>query len=180
MNISIRRGEAGDALAVSVIAARTFYDTFAAGTRPDDMALHLADAYGEEQQRRELLDPEITTLLLEIDELLAGFAMLRPGSTPDCVTGPAPQELWRFYIDKPWHGRGAAPALMQRVQSEAVSRGAQTLWLGVWEHNERAKAFYAKNGFKDAGSHVYTVGTEEQTDRIMVRPLGVSASVLGQ
>ena len=60
---------------------------------------------------------------------------------------------------------------MRTVESEAHSRGGRTLWLGVWERNERAKAFYQKNGFTDVGSHVYMVGTDAQTDRIFVRSL---------
>jgi len=60
---------------------------------------------------------------------------------------------------------------MARVDSEAVRRGAHTLWLGVWERNERAKAYYKKSGFTDVGSHVFMVGDDAQTDRILVRPL---------
>jgi GNAT superfamily N-acetyltransferase len=44
-------------------------------------------------------------------------------------------------------------------------------WLGVWERNPRANAFYRKVGFTDVGSHVFMVGTDPQTDRIMVRHL---------
>ena len=51
------------------------------------------------------------------------------------------------------------------------ARGGRTLWLGVWERNARAKAFYGKNGFVDVGSHVFMVGTDAQTDRILVRQL---------
>ena len=139
------------------------------------MALHIAEAYGVSQQEKELLDPDITTLLIDVDGELAGFAQLRSGVTPACVPDDAPLELWRFYIAQPWQGRGAAQTLMLRVVEEATKRGAQTLWLGVWENNERAKAFYKKNGFKDAGSHVYMVGTDAQTDRIYVRALRESS-----
>jgi hypothetical protein len=50
------------------------------------------------------------------------------------------------------------------------------LWLGGWERNERAKAFYLKTGFKDVGSHLFMVGTDPQTDRILVRGLTTSGS----
>ena len=90
---------------------------------------------------------------------------------PDCVTGPEPIELWRFYVDRPWHGRGIAQALMERVKAAARERGAKTLWLGVWERNDRARAFYAKCGFADAGEHIFLFGTDPQTDRVMVTSL---------
>lgn len=171
MSIMIRIGAATDAAALAELAARTFRETFVADNRPEDMALHIANAYGTSQQHTELVDPNIATLLVEIDDQLAGYAQLRSGVPPNCVTGEKPIELWRFYIAQPWHGRGVAQTLMQRVESEAYERGARTLWLGVWERNERAKAFYHKNGFVDVGSHEFMVGTDAQTDRIFVRPL---------
>jgi ribosomal protein S18 acetylase RimI-like enzyme len=167
----IRRGTAADAAALAELAARTFRETFADGSTPQDMALHLTQAYGTPQQGQELADPDITTLLVEADGHLAGFAQVRTGETPECVTGESPVELWRFYIAQLWHGRGVAQALMQRVELEARRRGARTLWLGVWERNARAIAFYQKSGFSDAGSHVFMVGTDAQTDRILVRSL---------
>jgi ribosomal protein S18 acetylase RimI-like enzyme len=169
--VTIRQAIAADAAALAELAARTFQETFAADTPPEDMALHLANAYGTAQQERELADPDMTTLLVEADGQLAGYAQVRSGETPKCVTGERPVELWRFYIAQPWHGRGVAQALMEQVAVEARGRGAHTLWLGVWERNERAKAFYQKSGFADAGSHVFMVGTDAQTDRILVRSL---------
>ena len=167
----IRPGVAADAAPLAELAARTFREAFAADNRAEDMALHLTSAYGVAQQGRELADPEMSTLLVEVDGQLAGYAQLRSGDTPACVTGDAPIELMRFYVAKEWHGRGIAQALMQRVDSEAVRRGARTLWLGVWERNPRARAFYQKTGFADVGSQVFMVGEDPQTDRILVRQL---------
>jgi GNAT superfamily N-acetyltransferase len=135
------------------------------------MAVHLAQAYGPLQQGRELVDPDIVTLLVDADSRLVGYAQLRRGPAPACVLGDAPIELWRFYLDREWHGRGLAQTLMQRVDEEADRAQARTLWLGVWERNERAKAFYRKGHFVDVGSHVFMVGSDAQTDRILVRPV---------
>lgn len=173
MNIVLRIGDEGDATALAALAARTFQEAFAADNRPEDMALHLARAYGPAQQRRELADSGITTLLAEADGALASYAQLRVGVTPDGVTGPSPIELWRFYVAASWHGRGVAQALMGRVEREAWHRGGRTLWLGVWERNARAMAFYRKTGFQDVGSQPFLLGTDPQTDRIMVRQLTV-------
>jgi ribosomal protein S18 acetylase RimI-like enzyme len=173
MSITIRHGIAADAGDLAELAARTFRETFAADNRPDDLALHLAHAYGASQQGAELADPKITTLLVEAEGQLAGYAQLRSGSVPACVIGDSPLELWRFYVARLWHGQGIAQALMARVESEAEQRGGRTLWLGVWERNERAKGFYRKVGFADVGSHEFMVGTDAQTDRILVRPVPV-------
>lgn len=171
MSITIRRGLPTDAPKLAELSARTFRETFAADNRPEDMALHLATAFGASQQLAELTDPNVTTLLAEVDGQPAAYAQLRISEIPECVSGESPVELWRFYVLQEWHGRGVAQALMRSVETEASRRGGCTLWLGVWERNDRAQAFYRKAGFVDAGSHVFMVGTDAQTDRIMVRPL---------
>ena len=171
MGVTIRHGVPSDAAGLAELAARTFRDTFGAENRPDDMAAHLAQAYGPAQQGKELEDPKVITLLLEADGQLAGYAQLRFGAAPACVVGVAPIELWRCYLAQQWHGMGLAQRLMAHVDEAAAARGALTLWLGVWERNERAKAFYRKEGFSDVGSHVFMVGADPQTDRILVRPV---------
>ncbi len=176
MSFEIRPGAAGDATALAAFAARTFEETFSHSCSREDMEAHLAYAYGTQQQLNELEDPDISTLLVEVDDSLAGFAQVRSGDTPDCVTGDDPLELWRFYIDRTWHGQGIAHALMKRVEEVAVRRGARTIWLGVWEHNYRAQSFYRKFNFLDAGSQSYLVGNDQQTDRIYTRPLPAPAS----
>lgn len=171
MSITIRRGVVTDAADLAELAARTFRETFAADNRPEDMALHLETAYGRSQQHAELIDPGITTLLVEAGGHLTAYAQLRTSVTPECVNGESPVELWRFYVSREWHGRGVAQALMDSVETEARRLGGRTLWLGVWERNHRALAFYRKAGFVKVGSHVFMVGTDAQTDCIMIRPL---------
>jgi ribosomal protein S18 acetylase RimI-like enzyme len=169
--VTIRVATAADAAVLADLARRTFYDTFAATNNPDDMALHLQNTYGVDQQTRELANRDITTLLVEEDGVAIAYAQLRADHVPECVAGRNSVELWRFYVDRAWHGRGVAQAMMDRVKAEAVARGARTLWLGVWEKNDRARAFYAKCGFTDAGEHIFLFGTDPQTDLVMVAPL---------
>lgn len=169
--MNIRVATPADAAVVSELARRTFYDTFAPTNDPADMALYLADAYSIDIQTNELNDRDITTLLVEEGGTAIAYAMMRTDHVPECVSGPDPIELWRFYVDRAWHGRGVAAALMERVKTAARERGATTLWLGVWERNDRARAFYAKCGFADAGEHIFLFGTDPQTDRVMVTAL---------
>ena len=172
MTPTIRIGTPIDAAALTALAVRTFRDTYERFNTPEDMALHIAQAFGPAQQGRELVDPELVTLVVEINGDLAGYAQLRRKQPPECVDGEQPNELWRFYVDKGWHGQGIAQALMDRVYAEAARAGARTLWLGVWEKNDRALAYYRKSGFVDVGAHVFTVGSDRQTDRVMVRGVG--------
>lgn len=169
--MTIRSATPADAPVLADLARRTFYDTFASTNDANDMALHLQSAYGADQQTREINNRDITTLIVEQDGAAIAYAQVRGDHIPECVKGPRPLELWRFYVDASWHGRGVAQSLMERVKDVARERGAKTLWLGVWERNDRARAFYAKCGFIDVGEHIFLFGTDPQTDRVMVTSL---------
>jgi len=169
--ISVRTAAATDAGCLAAFAERTFREAFAAQNRPEDVRAYVSHAYTESLQRREIVDPAVDTLLAEVDGMLVGFAQLRTGNAPACVDTQRSIELWRFYIDSPWQGRGVAQALMSTVETAARHREARVLWLGVWERNARARAFYRKCGFVNVGAQKFVLGTEVQTDDVMARSL---------
>jgi len=166
---AIRLALLSDAARLAEFGARTFAETFGSDNTPEDMALHLARTFGAAQQSAEIDDPNMTTIVAESEGRLAAFAQLRTGPAPESVAGTSPIELLRFYVDRAWHGRGLARAMMAAVDQEATRRGATVIWLCVWERNERAKAFYRKCGYVDVGSKVFILGTDRQTDRVFSR-----------
>ena len=170
--LTIRRATVTDAADLAEIGARTFHDTFAADNQAADMVEHLATTFGVPQQTAELASADYVTLLAYVDGALAAFAQVRRKEPPDCVAGPAPVELHRFYVDRPWHGQGVAPHLMAASVEAIRELGGRTVWLSVWEHNPRARAFYAKCGFHQAGTADFWVGPDRQTDHILERALG--------
>ncbi|MEZ5291233.1 MAG: GNAT family N-acetyltransferase [Vicinamibacterales bacterium] len=170
-SVRIRRATPADAAALAELGARTFHDTFAADNRPEDMAAHLASAFGVPQQTAELASTDYVTLIGEIDGVMAAFAQVRRKTAPDCVSGPAPVELHRFYVDRPWHGAGVAAVLMAESLEAVRALGGRTVWLSVWERNPRAIAFYTKQGFRRAGTTEFWVGPDCQTDHVLERPV---------
>lgn len=164
---AIRLAVPGDAGALAEFGARTFRDTFEADNNPEDMALYLASSYGPDLQLAELRNAGIVTLLAHCESRLAGYSQLREGPAPECVGGPSPLELWRFYVERDWQGRGVGQALMAATTAAAAARGAGTIWLCVWDRNHRAQAFYRKRGFEDRGEKAFILGNDRQTDRVM-------------
>lgn len=166
--IRVRRATLADAAALSRVAASTFRETFGAENTEDDMARYVGESFTPEQQAAEISDPAGVVLVAErvgAGRLeLVGYAHLVTGPVPDAVSGPGPIELKRFYVSREWHGRGVAHALMAATIDAARARGARTLWLGVWERNPRAVAFYGKYGFARVGEHTFVLGTDAQTD----------------
>jgi len=166
----LRMADPRDAAHLAALAEETFRETFEAVNTPEDMALHCREHYSETLQGQEILAPGLTTLVCEQDGQLIAFAQLRRDPAPPCVPSARPLEIQRLYVASAWHGKGLAPELMRRCLALAEAEGADQVWLGVWEHNPRAIAFYRKFGFLEVGDHVFPLGTDPQRDLIMVRP----------
>jgi GNAT superfamily N-acetyltransferase len=169
--LSFRAGVASDAATISDFAARVFRDWYLPDNDPADIELHLAVTYTPALQAAELADPGLSYLLAQVDGQLAGYALLRHDCAHPLVSGPAPWAVERFYLDRPWHGRGVAVRMMTQVEATARAGGAGTLWLTAWEKNPRARAFYAKAGFQDVGTDTFLLGHSLQVDRLLVRAL---------
>jgi len=169
-SVTIRRATLADGAALTAFGRRTFHATFAPQNTPEDMQSYLDGAFNAAQQTAELSDPNRVTLFAEIDGALAGYAQVHDADPPACVTPRACVELVRLYVDRPFQSRGVAQQLMRAVEEIAAAKG-RGIWLGVWEKNPRAIAFYKKCGFAVAGSHEFFLGRDRQTDHIMVRPV---------
>jgi len=169
--LSIRRATAADAEALAAFGRRVFDDWYRPDNTAEDMELHLAETYGPDLQRAELAAADVTVLLVTAGAEICAYAFLQRGLTVAAVDGPDPWAVVRFYVDRPWHGRGVALALMAATVDAARAGGARTLWLTAWEQNPRARAFYAKAGFRDVGTDTFVLGHSPQVDRVLVRAL---------
>jgi diamine N-acetyltransferase len=163
---TIRPASSADAHRLSAFARRVFHETFAEQNTPADMNVYLSSAFNDARQLAEIQDADTITLLAEDGATLVGYAQLHVVEPPACVSDRRAVELVRFYVDRGLHGGGLAHTLMGSVIEAASPR---SIWLGVWEQNARAIAFYVKWGFVDVGSHIFELGSDRQTDRIMWR-----------
>ncbi len=163
----VRRGTPADAAMLAELAARTFRDTYAAQNTPENLARYLAEHYSPALQAAELADPSITTLILEVRGVAAGFAQLTCRTPPPVLPEPGGRFLSRFYLDKAWIGRGLALPLMTAVRDAARQAGASYLWLTVWQENPRAVSFYRKCGFETVGETTFVLGEDPQVDWLM-------------
>jgi len=170
-DVTIRRGTLADAALLSELGARTFSETFAADNTPEDLAAYVATSFNVAQQTSELEDPGSTFLIAEVNGHAAGYAKLHDGEPEKGVEGAKPIELVRLYVSRHWLGRGVGEQLMRACIDEARQAGHETIWLGVWERNARAQAFYRKWNFRAVGEHMFQLGSDLQRDILMERSL---------
>lgn len=170
-DLTVRRANTDDAGLLAELGARTFNETFAADNSPEDMAAYLAASFNLAQQTAELTEPDSIFLIAEVGGRAAGYAKLHAGEPAEGIEGAQPVELVRLYVLHEWLGRGVGQALMRECVNEAQQAGHGTIWLGVWERNERAQAFYRKWNFRAVGEHVFQLGSDAQRDILMERTL---------
>ncbi|HUE99960.1 MAG TPA: GNAT family N-acetyltransferase [Anaerolineales bacterium] len=165
--MNIRYGTRDDARMLSELGARTFYDTFAKDNTQENMDTYLKKSFSPEIQFQELSEPDVIFLIAESEGIPIGYAQLMMNSTDDSIKGISPLEIRRIYALQEFLGKGVGKELMQATISEARQRGCDCVWLGVWEKNQRAVAFYKKWGFREVGVHIFNLGDEPQRDFVM-------------
>jgi ribosomal protein S18 acetylase RimI-like enzyme len=171
---SIRHATARDARELAHLGERTFREAFGPMNSAENIDHHTRERYGEAIQVEEIAHPDITTVVCEADGTLIGFAQLRWEAAPPCVTAQHPGEIQRLYVASEWHGRGIAQQLMEAALGLMQARGCDAAWLGVWEHNPRAIAFYRKYGFAEVGDLPFSLGDDDQRDLVMALPLSAT------
>ena len=170
--ISISLAAESDASALADFGRRAFDETFGPYNTPADMEAFLSKTFGIDQQTAEVGNREQAMIVARADDgAIAGYALLKRTSIEASVSAERPAEVQRIYVDSSLHGHNVGARLMSACVEQARAWGCDAVWLGVWERNPRAIAFYEKCGFRDAGSHAFWVGSDRQTDRVMVMEL---------
>lgn len=162
----IRPATGEDATPLAAFAAQAFSDTYREISDAQEIADYVAEHFRPEVMAGVIADPACSVLLAWVDEQLAGYAILKTEPAPGCVTGPTPLKLWRIYLGAGFIGQGLGARLMLAVHEQARRRGAQTLWLGVYDRNVRAVEFYERFGFAKVGGQEFLFGGQIYIDPV--------------
>lgn len=167
--VALRECTPADASTLAIIAAATLLEAFA-GLVPGDALLahcrknHIPSAYSDYFTK-----PETRAWLAEVPPGAApvGYAMLTAPEFPAGLAQDSDLELRRIYVFSRFHGGGAGRRLMDLAIASARRQQAKHLLLGVHPDNQRALAFYRKNGFVQIGVRKFQVGTSVFEDPVL-------------
>jgi len=171
MNVVIRKANLDDAALIQKLAIKTFRDSFEALNTPENMKLYLEKSFSLEKIQEELSQPETEFLLAYINQQVAGYAKVISNKNNSSLKEQPALELERIYVDQQYIGKDIGKVLMEKCFQIANEKKLKVVWLGVWEHNPRAIAFYRKWGFEKFGEHVFVVGNDPQIDWLMKKTL---------
>jgi len=172
-DIIVRRALVEDIPALADLAARSFRDGFGADNDPQDMDDYVSSSLSVERIRDDLGDAGTIFLVAYRGDNTTpiGYAKLCTTSEEPSISDQNTVEIERIYADNAEIGHGVGAALMRTCLDTAEDLGCQTIWLGVWEHNERAIQFYKRWGFITVGVHPFVLGSEQQIDHVMAKRL---------
>ncbi|WP_345269992.1 GNAT family N-acetyltransferase [Nibrella viscosa] len=162
----IRHATIEDAEVLTGLAIDTMQESFGPPHNPAELVdAYIQDTYSVPILRQELADPRSTYLLLETPagESL-GYARLYRHAPPRRMRERRALEIQRIYLRQACLGQGLGRQLMNYCLEQARVEGYKAVWLGVWERNQRALAFYRKIGFEPFGWHYFQFGPERQRD----------------
>ncbi len=131
------------------------------------------DKFLAEQFSRELLMQQVGVpgnhfIIAYKAEHPVGYVFLSEGSNEALGNADA-IEICRLYVRTAYIGKGIGKQLMNASITFAQSLKKDCIWLGVWEHNQRAINFYLSFGFTKFGEHDFILGDDVQRDWVMNR-----------
>lgn len=171
MTIKIKKCTLEDSLALQEIGYETFNETFKHQNSPENMEAYLEKAFSLEQVEMELCNPSSHFFFIYADNEIAGYLKVNTDDAQSEEMGNEALEIERIYIKNNFQKHGLGKHLLHKAIDMAMELDKKKIWLGVWEKNENALAFYKKMGFVQTGAHSFYMGDEEQVDFIMVKTL---------
>ena len=153
------------------ISIETFTDAFGDKNHQADFDGYLQKAFDANQLRNELETPDSYFYFLKNTDEPVGYLKLNTKKAQSDQVLDNAMEVERIYLKRHVQGKGLGTLLLNFAMQEAKNKGLMAIWLGVWEENNKAIAFYKRHGFEVFGSHPFKLGGDLQRDLLMKRLL---------
>jgi len=132
---------------------------------------YFEEAYNLRVLSTELEDPDSETYFIMHEEEIAGFLKVNWGNAQTERELENAFEIQRLYVLQTYQGFGLGKQLFEFALEHAEKNGFSWAWLGVWEHNTKAQAFYNRYGFEKFSQHRFMVGQKVDTDWLLKKKL---------
>ncbi len=166
-NIAIKKATPKDIDLLQKISRETFFETYSKLNTEENMKKYLEENFALETLTTELdnSNSEFYFALRGADVI--GYLKLNFGASQTDLKDNKSVEIERIYVLRAFHGNNVGHMLYEKAIQVAKQIKADYVWLGVWEENAKAIAFYKKHGFVGFDKHIFKLGDDEQTDFMM-------------
>ena len=167
----ILRATAEDAELLAVLGAVTFYEAYFEQDDPAELAAYVIRSFSSSEVREQLDDENSIFFIAYLEGKAVGYARLVYGEPDPSVTSKNTIELRRIYVLERCWGKGVGEALLRHCERIAQEMGKESIWLGVWQQNERGQRFYAKQEYRKVGTLTFPYGDSEGINDVMEKDL---------
>lgn len=171
MTVKIKKCNREDLEILQKLSIETFNDTFKDQNSPENMKAYLEKAFNLIQLEKELSNISSEFFFVYVRNEVAGYLKVNINDAQSEEMGDESLEIERIYIKNQFQKHGVGKYMLNYAMDMAREQNKKKIWLGVWEKNENAIAFYKKMGFAQTAAHAFYMGDEEQTDFIMTKTL---------
>ena len=165
----VRKATKDDIPALMTLASESFYVTYGPYNPVHVLDDYVAKYFSDTQLHSEFDDPKNHFYISEDEGQLTGYMKLREDNLPECKLDGNPIEIERIYAHPQLKRRGIGATLINAAVERSKPMGYTSVWLGVFQKNKPAVAFYKKQGFTIAGDAIFMMGDDAQKDYVMVK-----------
>ena len=151
------------------ISRETFSETFGSQNSTENMGKFLNKAYAEEKLRSEIENKNSNFYFLIVNNQVAGYLKVNEVDAQTEQVADNALEVERIYLKQNFQHQGLGLVLIKLAEELARKKNKANMWLGVWEKNYQAQAFYKKDGFKRGTQYTFLFVDYPQTDFIFVK-----------
>ena len=181
MRIEITIANIDHASAIGYVGRNAFRKAFAQlFNSQNELAEYLDYTYGVDKIAGSIRKENNVYFLATADGLPIGFAKLKKHSLNEQLDSVFQAELQKLYVLKEFQGCGVGQALMDAVTNLVEVLEPECLWLDTYVGNDKAIRFYERNGFRKAGTHHFTIGSQTFEYFLMALPVTINQNKLIQ
>ncbi|WP_296255247.1 MULTISPECIES: GNAT family N-acetyltransferase [unclassified Pseudomonas] len=168
---SLRGATTDDALRIAVLGMQVFLDTYATEGIREVLAREVLESFSPDAISRLISRGNTWLIVAESKRHLVGFAQLSTQADHPMLLDPEAAELQRLYVQERFTGCGIGWRLLALAEQQARAQRASMLWATVWVGNQRALAFYPKQGYAHLGSPAYALQNEVHQNALFGKQL---------
>ena len=174
--IELQKVEVSDIDTLLKLSRETFFTAFYHLNNPDDMEAYAAKAFTIQRLEEELNTPGSTFYFALLNQEITGFIKLNTGTAQNEFKDQYSIEVERLYVLAQHQGKQIGQQMLNFAFDIAKKGNYNFVWLGVWEHNQKAIRLYERQGFTLCGSHKFMLGNDPQTDLLLRKDLSPTTS----
>ena len=149
------------------IAKSTFIAFFKEFNSHENLDDYVVQAFSKSKIASELANTNSEFYFAKHQNKIVGYLKVNFASAQTELHDSTSLEIERIYVTQDFIGKKVGQVLFNKALEIALSQQLRYIWLGVWEHNLRAIRFYEKQNFVKFDTHIFTLGTDLQTDYLM-------------